>query len=166
MNYGRNSFNHITYPLICMKTVLYTAANITVSYDPDSLILVNDWRGPQTNELIVSSGGVILSLFKEQNKQGCVKVLNDNTLKVGPWVDSIQYATQTWFPKMMDAGLRQFAWVFSEDFFTELTAKEIISQINTIAIAKPFTSRQEAHEWLLTQDNSSRVEILKKRNGH
>lgn len=145
-----------------MKTVLYTAANISVSYDHESLILFCDWRGPQTNELIVHSGSTILSLFKEKNDQGCVKVLNDNTLKVGPWVDSIHYATQTWFPKMIEAGLQQFAWVFSEDFFTELTAKEIISQIRTIGIARPFTDRHQAYNWLLAQE----VMLRRKRNGH
>lgn len=141
---------------------LYVAKNIVIRYEPESQILFCDWKGPQTNELIVSSGGIILSLFKEQNKQGCVKVLNDNTLKVGPFVDSIHYATQTWFPKMIDAGLRQFAWVFSEDFFTELTTKEIISQINTVA--KPFTDRQKAYDWLLTSDEFSRIETSGRRN--
>lgn len=130
---------------------LYKSENIEIAYDPDTRILLCNWRGPQNKQLIADSGGVILQLFKEKQKHGCASVLNDNTLKTGPWHDSIPFAVNEWFPLMTQAGLKHFAWVFSRDFFTELTARQILPQIRTVKVVKPFFSRDEAYSWLLSQ---------------
>lgn len=130
---------------------LYNSENIDIAYESSTRILLCNWKGPQTNQLIIESGNVILKLFKKNQKDGCTSVLNDNTLKTGPWQDSIPYVVNEWFPLMIEAGLKHFAWVFSRDFFTELTARQILLQIRTVHVVKPFLSRDEAYSWLLSQ---------------
>ena len=130
---------------------MHRADNIEIIYDSDRRILFCNWRGPQTRQLIVSSGAVILEVFTQLQKNGCNRVLNDNTNKTGPWYDSVPFAVNEWFPLMIQAGLKHFAWVFSHDFFTELTAKQILPQIKTVRIVKPFSSREKALTWLVSQ---------------
>lgn len=125
---------------------LHKAKNIEIKFDPSSKILFCNWIGYQNKESIMGSGGVILDLVKKKNVS---KVLNDNTHVTGPWQESAEWTAKEWFPAMINAGLKHFAWIFSSNIFAELSAKKAMPGND---IVKSFGSYREAQEWLTKQN--------------
>ena len=98
-----------------------------------------------------SSGAIILDLLKQQRAS---KVLNDNTLVTGPWKDAAEWTATVWFPDMIEAGLRHFAWIFSPNLFAELSAKMAMPASD---IVKSFNGLEEARQWLINVKPSTEV---------
>ncbi|ELR73057.1 hypothetical protein C900_00137 [Fulvivirga imtechensis AK7] len=117
--------------------------NLEVTYDPDTNILFCRWIGFQNKEKIMTSGKKILELFKQQ--KNCAKILNDNREVTGPWQDAAEWTAKEWFPQMEKAGLKHFAWIFSDNIFAELSAKSAQPSSDIVTTFKSFN---EAVEWL------------------
>lgn len=124
------------------KETLLKEKNLEIVYDSDSQIMYCNWIGFQNKEKIMSSGEQILQQLKKKN---CSKVLNDNTDVTGPWQDAAEWTAKEWFPRMEQAGLKQFAWVFSANIFAELSAKKAKPDSD---IVTTFNSRYDADQWL------------------
>ena len=122
---------------------LFKAKNIEITFDPANKYLYCNWIGFQNTQSIMAAGGTILDLLK---KKGVTKVLNDNTLVTGPWQEAAEWTSTVWFPYMINAGLRHFAWVFSRNIFSELSAKKAMPAND---IVKSFNELEEARQWLI-----------------
>lgn len=116
--------------------------HLEVSFDSASEIMYCRWIGFQNKERIMDSGMKILDLFK---KNKGIKILNDNTEVTGPWQDAAEWTATEWFPKMEDAGLQHFAWVFSDNIFAELSAKKAQPSSD---IVTTFGAVPDAMKWL------------------
>lgn len=121
----------------------HTATNIEIRFDPETQILFCNWIGFQNEDLLRKSGLIILNLIKQRS---CAKILNDNTQVQGPWYHSADWASSTWFPEMIDAGLKHFAWICSKDIFSQLSAKRAMPKGNVVKI---FHTYDEALAWLI-----------------
>ncbi|MEO1051551.1 MAG: hypothetical protein AAFX87_13050 [Bacteroidota bacterium] len=126
------------------KEVLLKQSNLEVEYDQENKLMYLNWVGFQNKEMIMESGGKILELFS--SKSDCSRVLNDNRLVEGPWQDAAEWTQTVWFPQMMEAGLKYFAWIFSPNIFAELSAKQAMPEADGI---KAFEGISPAKEWLL-----------------
>lgn len=122
--------------------LLHKASNIEITYDPVTGILFCNWVGIQDIDTLKNSGQIIMDNLKLKK---CSKILNDNTHVIGPWYHSVDWTSSTWFPEMMDAGLKHFAWVCSKDIFSQLSAKRAIPEGNVV---KVFWKYDQALEWL------------------
>lgn len=124
---------------------LFKAKNIEISYDAKSNYLYCNWLGFQNKESIIKSGNTILDLVKQKK---VTKVLNDNSQVTGPWQEAADWTATVWFPNMVAAGLKHFAWIFSNNIFSELSAKKAMPASDVV---KSFNSYNDAHRWLLDQ---------------
>ena len=122
---------------------LHNAKNLEITYDPQYKYVYCNWIGFQNNENILKSGAVILDLFK---KHGYTKLLNDNSRVTGPWL--AEWTSTTWFPEMINAGLKHFAWILSPDMFAEFSARKAMPASDVV---KYFQSYDDAYEWLIKQ---------------
>ena len=122
--------------------ILYKTSNIEISLDQATHILYCTWLGFQDEQSLKDAGLVIHELFV-LNK--CSKILNDNTNVIGPWNHSTEWTTTQWFPSMIEAGLKKFAWVFSTDVFAQISAYRVTPNI---PVVKTFLSKEKALEWL------------------
>jgi hypothetical protein len=122
---------------------LYMQPHIEITYHPDTQILFCRWIGYQTRQGIEEAGGIILDLIKQRNIK---RILNDNSLVVGPWHHTANWTHEVWFPAVIDAGLKHFAWVLSENMFASVSAKKAMPHS---PIVKPFVTYEQAHSWLL-----------------
>jgi hypothetical protein len=125
--------------------ILHVAKNLEISYDPEHRFMYCNWIGFQNQEMIMKSGAVILSLFPDM---GISKLLNDNTLVSGPWQEAGEWTANVWFPDMMKAGLKHFAWIFPPDTYAVLSALKAMPGSNVV---KSFNSYEEAYQWLISQ---------------
>ena len=120
--------------------------NLEVTYDAENHILFCRWIGFQNKEKIMAGGNKILDLFKK--KANCSKIFNDNREVTGPWQDAAEWTAKQWFPDMEKAGLKYFAWIFSENIFAQLSAKNAQPASD---VGKVFNSANEGVEWLKSQ---------------
>jgi hypothetical protein len=124
---------------------LFKAKNIEISYDAKNGYLYCNWIGFQNKESIIKSGNTILDLLKQKR---VTKVLNDNSQVTGPWQEAAEWTATVWFPNMVAAGLKHFAWIFSNNIFSELSAKKAMPSSDVV---KSFNSLNDAQRWLLEQ---------------
>lgn len=122
--------------------LLYEASNIAISLDRANRILICRWFGFQHEEPTRETGALIQNFFVA-NK--CTKLLNDNVEVIGPWYHSVEWSANTWFPAMIDAGLKHFAWVCPKDLFAQLSAQRVLPYHGFI---RTFYQVDEAWEWL------------------
>lgn len=119
--------------------------NLEISYDPEHKYLYCNWLGFQNKESIMKSGLIILDLLKQKKVN---KVLNDNSQVTGPWQEAAEWTATVWFPQMIEHGLKHFAWIFSPNIFSELSAKKAMP---SSGIVKSFNSYTDALSWLILQ---------------
>jgi hypothetical protein len=124
--------------------LLHHTDHIEIRYDPESKILHCRWRGKQTTEGIQKAGAVILKITQERKIE---KVLNDNSAVVGSWQDAAGWASLEWFPDMIAAGLRHFAWILPTNIFSELSVKGAMAGLDDVVMT--FDNYDKAHEWLI-----------------
>ena len=119
--------------------------NLEISYDPEQKYLYCNWLGFQNKDSIMKSGLIILDLLKQKRVS---KVLNDNSQVTGPWQEAAEWTATVWFPQMIESGLKHFAWIFSPNIFSELSAKKAMP---SSGIVKSFNSYNDALSWLVLQ---------------
>jgi hypothetical protein len=90
----------------------------------------------------------MLELMVEHNLN---TVLNDNTHVVGIWSGASEWGATDWFPRMKQAGLRCFAWVYSPSRFSQVSTDKTLSLMDAESFGiKMFNNILEAKEWLRT----------------
>jgi hypothetical protein len=132
---------------------LLKAKNIEITYDPINKYIYCNWIGYQNKQSIMTTGGIILDFLKQKKVS---KVLNDNTLVEGPWQDAAEWTAKVWFPDMIKAGLKHFAWIFSPNIFSVLSAKKAMPSDN---IVKSFDGLEEARQWLIQVKSQSAEKV-------
>lgn len=123
---------------------LHKASNLEIRYDATHGILHCTWLGFQSEHDLKASGLIIYDCFVRMK---CNKVLNDNTDVLGPWNHSTEWTTTQWFPSMLEAGLKHFAWVLPRDLFAQLSIKRVQPEESVV---RYFNSRAEGVAWLMS----------------
>ena len=102
------------------QRILYDVPTLTISYDYTDDWLYLNWHGNLDDATVVSGALKLLELLKQER---CTKVLNDNTHISGLWDDAAMWGSDVFFPQLYEAGCRHFAWVFSSERFSQLSAE-------------------------------------------
>lgn len=121
---------------------LHVEENLELYYDEATRILHCKWIGLQNLDGIKRGGDLIMAHVKEGTIE---KILNDNTQVTGPWYDATDWTRDVWFPAIIEAGLKWFAWVVPSGFFPRMSAARAMPDTPVI---KMFTSSDEARSWL------------------
>lgn len=122
---------------------LFKASNVEIGLDSKHQILICRWIGLQDEAPLKQTGEIIRNFLKEHK---CSKILNDNIDVLGSWYHSTDWTAKIWFPSMIEAGLKHFAWVCSKDLFAQLSAKRALPPGN---VARAFATFEEGYAWLL-----------------
>ncbi|MFD3001359.1 hypothetical protein ACFS7Z_13375 [Pontibacter toksunensis] len=125
--------------------ILTTEPHITISYDVVEDVLYADWTGDQTKESVMDGCDKMLYYLKLHH---CKKVLNDNSRVTSIWDDASEWVAVDWFPRMHKAGCRHFAWVYSPNQYSRLSADKSLGYGIRGVIATTFDSKETALAWL------------------
>lgn len=126
--------------------LLHQDSSITISYDYQHEWLYADWTGDQSLDSVQTG---CLRLLEYVRTEQCSKVLNNNTAVTSMWSDASEWVGATWFPMMADAGLEYFAWVYSPNVYSRLSADlSMQQQPTTRPIVLAFDSQEMAVSWL------------------
>lgn len=127
------------------KNNYYKDESITIVYNPHKKRLDVDWVGYQNYDSVYKGGMLMLEMMKQNN---CSKVVNDNRHVLGTWSDAADWGRENWFPMMEAAGLRYFAWVYSNSAFSQLSAQKCVDVNMGQIVAQFFTDIDLAEEWV------------------
>ena len=123
---------------------LYEDEYIEIQYDSENHWIYSNWQNYQKLHTVQKKKKKMLAFLKEKN---CSKVLNDNRLVKGTWSFASDWVAKDWFPRMIEAGLNQFAWIYSPDAFSKFSTDK--SAKNTEGdIIMTFNSIEEGKAWL------------------
>ena len=117
---------------------------ITISYSTTHEWIYANWVGEQNLESVKKGCNQLLFAMQEL---GYRKVLNDNRGVMGNWSEAAEWAGCEWFPEMVEAGLRYFAWVVPANFDSRIATELTIYYTKDPVIAT-FDSLEEARCWL------------------
>jgi hypothetical protein len=133
------------------KQVLLREKAIVIEYYPEHQYIAVDWIGYQTVDSVKYGCEKMLEFLSQYN---CRRVLNDNTNVTGIWSGASAWVGGDWFPRMAEAGLQHFAWVYSPSAFSRLSTDESLRFLEEKKIARTFDNTEAAREWLCAQEVS------------
>lgn len=117
---------------------------IEIQYDDANHWVYSNWQNYQTMESVQDGCEKILELLNEKK---CTKILNDNRLVKGTWAFAAEWVGNVWFPRAIEAGLKQFAWIYSPDIFSKFSTDQ--STKNTEGeVIQTFNDIKAGEEWL------------------
>lgn len=129
-----------------MKTKFYEEEDCVVYWDDNEKWIYVDWRNIPSVETVKSGCEEILKLLLQ--KRGA-KVLNDNRNVSGSWSAASQWVAEDWFPRMIKAGLKKFAWIQSKaSAMSQLSARDSSSKNKDTDVIHLFYGEMEAVSWL------------------
>jgi len=118
---------------------------LTIEYNDQSDWIYSDWKGYQT-ESSVKDG--CEKLYNAVKAFYCSKILNDNTNVIGIWTPASAWVGGTWLPRMKEAGLKYFAWVYSPSALSRLSTDESIRNTDVPDMVQTFEDIKSARRWL------------------
>ncbi|MDX5422647.1 MAG: hypothetical protein LPK07_00260 [Hymenobacteraceae bacterium] len=125
--------------------ILFRDTYIAIEYCPEDNWLYVNWRGYVNFDTVSAGCEEILKCLKNYQ---CAKVLNDNTNVEGIWSGASKWVGQDWMPRMREAGLQHFAWVYSPSTLSRLSTDKSIKNTSEKELIKTFESVVEAEDWL------------------
>jgi len=126
---------------------LYSDPSIDILLDPETRILHANWKGYQS---INTGTQGCLHLLEIMSAHKAFRILNDNTDVRGLWMGAAEWAAKEWFPRMKEAGMERFAWVYSPTKFSQISADTAIALMNPDAYGiQIFHGRKDALDWLM-----------------
>ena len=123
----------------------YVDTYLSVNYVPDQHWLYVDWTGYQTEESVMKGGMMMLEALRKYKLQ---KVLNDNTRVIGIWTPAAKWAGEVFFPKMVESGLKYFAWIYSPSRLSQISTDQTLTNTVNTENIRTFYNIDEATAWL------------------
>ncbi len=151
---GKGSTFYFMLPVKGLQTVTqevdaedhYSNLHISISINKEKKFLYVNWLGFQNNESVRQGCLKMLDMLK---KTGLTKVLNDNRSVLGTWSDAAEWVGKEWFPMMEAAGLKHFAWIYSNSTFSQLSAHKSVDILQGKVVTRLFNDGNEGEDWLL-----------------
>ena len=129
---------------------------LTITYDADHEWLYADWHGQVDSEDVMTGA---VNLWNALRKEQCIKVLNDNTRLSGIWADAAIWGAEELLPRLSEAGCRYFAWVYSSEVYSRLSAEIIIEHTRAGIVIRTFDDFATAGNWLDQMQPAPRVRV-------
>jgi len=133
-----------------VKGLNYNNEYLTINCNYQQEWMEANWTGHQNFGSVQNGGLQMVALLKSS---GLKKVLNDNRELLGNWSEASDWAGKVWFPMMIEAGLQDFAWIFSPSIFAQLAAQKSFDVSDGKANVRFFYDMEEAKRWLQETSN-------------
>ncbi|GHA58283.1 hypothetical protein [Pontibacter akesuensis] len=130
---------------VSRNELLYRESYIVIEHNlEDEWIYVN-WRGYVNYDTVTA--GCEKILFYMDAKQ-CFRILNDNTNVEGIWSGASRWVGENWMPRMKQAGMACFAWVYSPSTLSRLSTDKSLRYMEKDVQVETFDDIEAARDWL------------------
>jgi hypothetical protein len=103
------------------------------------------WSGHITADDVITASKVYLVLLQDHP---CSKLFNDKSNVTGDWQEANDWLEFEWMPKVLEAGLRCMAHVYSQNMFSRLSAHDMHHRFTSVLQMQNFYERAAAIHWL------------------
>jgi hypothetical protein len=126
------------------QELLFEETFIRIYYDSEEDWIYADWQGFQRPDSVREGCEQILLALK---KRQTTRVIYDNTHVIGIWSAASEWIARDWFPRMRQAGLEWFAWVYSTSVLSQLSTDKTLSR-TLEGFIRTFYEVEAARHWL------------------
>lgn len=118
----------------------------TLSHDTQNALIYANWIGFVSVEDVIEGATKCLEAFEST---GCVNFINDNRQLTGPWNKANDWIANTWMPRALGSGLKNFAFIVSPNVFGEMSAKDLETRLDNVGfVMRNFKSYDEGLTWI------------------
>ena len=137
------------------------APHPTVALKPDKFILKKDfvtvtnneaenwlyvlWSGERTQETLLSGAELLLECVRTT---GANKIINDSSDSKNAWPNLIDHFALHFAPRMQEAGVQYFAWIYDDKNVTKHSADAILQKETSDILVMVFDNVRNAEIWL------------------
>jgi hypothetical protein len=114
-----------------------------VEYDPSNKIVITTRNGYPNDEKLKKSLNQSLACIQEFN---CPNIISDTRKVKGTWTASNEWIANTWFPKAIQAGLKNIAFIYPPDIFGQFAIQDLIKKTPHYT-SQIFKDLPEAKTW-------------------
>lgn len=125
--------------------IFYEEEDVTVYWDDTNNWVYVDWRNIPSDRSVKKGCEEMLVLLSHKQ---CARVLNDNRNVIGPWNTAAQWVAEDWFPRMLSAGLKKFAWIQSPNALSKFAARQSTAKNQATNAIHLFDDEESAINWL------------------
>lgn len=130
--------------------IVYESSYLTTYANSHDNYLLADWSGV-LDASIARKG--CLAVLESLKKHPLPKVLNNNSKVTGHYPGAIDWVGKVWFPSMHELGVKWFAWIYSPEFYTQVSTDVIVNLSSRVNI-QTFYHITDAQIWLNSQGTS------------
>lgn len=128
-----------------MLETFYQEEDVTVYWDDINNWIYVDWRNIPSDKSVKNGCDKMLVLLSQKS---CPFVLNDNRNVIGPWNSAAQWVAEDWFPRMISAGMKKFAWIQSSNVLSKFSARQSTARHQETDFIHLFEDEESATTWL------------------
>ncbi|MBF0423297.1 MAG: hypothetical protein HQL73_09930 [Magnetococcales bacterium] len=125
--------------------IVYDEDDVTVYWDNENHWIHVDWRNIPSDTTVKNGCEQMLHLLVHKQ---CSRVFNDNRNVIGPWNTAAQWVAEDWFPRMLTAGLKKFAWIQSANILSKFSARQSTAKNQETDAIHLFDDEEAAVHWL------------------
>jgi hypothetical protein len=118
---------------------------VTLSYDEAHHLIKAEWHNHLTSKEVIMAGAAYLKILEDVP---CTRLLSDKSHISGDWSEANDWLEYEWIPEAVDAGLRCFAYVLSEDIYNRMAGLDLYKRLQGNLKVKLFSSVTDAENWL------------------
>lgn len=120
---------------------------VSVRADRENPWLYVNWHGHQNCDSVRKGCEYVLekmALYK------IFDILNDNTNVRSIWPGISVWLAGNWFPRMIEAGMKRFAWVHNPDAELQVSTDTTVALLDwqLCQYVRTFSMREDAQAWL------------------
>lgn len=133
---------------------------LTVECSNPFYLIYANWKGYQTEHSVRIGCEKVLEAVAQFQ---CSKILNDNTNIAGIWAPASTWIGTDWLPRVLEAGVKRFAWVCAATSMNRVLADEAIKNSNAEDLVQTFESTDDARKWLDSDVNGQATTVEESR---
>lgn len=122
----------------------YRETYLKTFYDEKGYLYVG-WFGYLTLDQIKSGCEMVLSLVQSSRAP---MMIVDHRLMRGTWSQSLKWLDTNFMPRLLDAGVKKIAFIYSKDPATQYSLNRFL-ELNDEYQAQVFSNQKTAESWLL-----------------
>lgn len=125
----------------------FLSEHLSIEFDVSNKVLYCHWKGELSEALVMPGCEKILEALPVFH---CSKVLNDSADATGACIPDVSWIVEDWFPRMVIAGLKKFAWIYPPSVFSRVSINELLHLIEENKMIKIFSNLPAGMQWLMT----------------
>jgi hypothetical protein len=125
--------------------LFYEEDDCSVYWNDENNWVYTDWKNIPSGKTGKEGCEEMLKLLI---KKKSTLVLNDNRNVTGPWNEGAQWVAEDLFPRMVNAGLKKFAWIQSPSALSKFAVRQSTAKNQESDIIHLFEDEEDAVKWL------------------